>query len=177
MLAGAATGEASSLRCHYNQDCYNCISGTRLEDCSLDCNVCTGLRCLGPGSPAIVDESPSPEPLQPLIRFSTERLGEAIHPDVARVFERFWIWYDAPLRKRDRLELAGGVVIDGKPHDFNLDVHQRGEAQVYLLDILEFGKVTLTARPAVEGRQELEFSLQRAGDERVRDGFIMLHPQ
>ena len=96
---------------------------------------------------------------------------------MAGVFERFWIWYDMPLKKRDRLELAGGVVVDGTPRDFTLDVVQRGDGQVYLLDIAEFAVVTLTVRPPREGRQELEFSMQRAGEEQVRDGFIMLRPQ
>lgn len=174
LLACAAVAEASSLRCHSNQDCYNCISGDRLDACSLDGYVCTGLRCRRSGAQGAARAEAAADPAEPLIRFSTERLGEVLHPDVARVFERFWIWHDAPLGKRDRLELAGGVVIDGKPHDFTLDVRQQGDAQAYLLDIAEFGKVTLTVRPPLEGRQELEFAVERAGEERVRDGWLML---
>ena len=119
-------------------------------------------------------ESLAAVPLQPLYRFSTAELGTAIHPAAGLVFENFWRWYDMPQRvRREALDIAGGVVVAGQPHEYTLQVRQRGEDQVYLLDIESFGKLMLTAYPPSEGRQELEFDFERSGEERARTGCIM----
>jgi hypothetical protein len=118
------------------------------------------------------------EPLRPLYRFSAEPLGEVIDPTVARVFGWFWRWHDAPLKaRRDSLNLSGSVLVDGKPQDFTLDVRQHGEAQVYFLEVHSFGKVVLTVNPPLDGRQELQFDLQREGEDRVRSGSLRLEAQ
>ncbi len=175
LVAGTPALFASSLKCVYTQDCYNCIGGAKYDDCSLDCNACGGTRCLPRGASLEAPEPAGPEPLHPLIPFSTERLGTAIHPGVERVFTWFWRWYTMPVRvQRDTIEAGGSVLIDGKPHDFTLDVEQRGAAQVYLVDIEAFGKVTLTVNEPKDGRQELEFDFQPIGDARARGGQIML---
>lgn len=120
-------------------------------------------------------KSPSVTPLQALHRFPPQPLGEAIHPAVARAFEWFWKWYDtSPHAAGDVLRLGGGLVIDGTPHDFSLDVRQRGDAQVYVLDIQAFGKITLTANRPLNGRQELQYDFQREGQDGVRSGTITL---
>jgi hypothetical protein len=131
-----------------------------------------GLPGLEAGSEA---QSPTVTPLRALHRFPPQPLGEAIHPAVARAFEWFWKWYDtSPHAAADVLRLGGGVVIDGKPHDFSLDVRQRGDAQVYVLDIQSFGKLTLTANRPLNGRQELQFDLQREGQDGPRSGTVTL---
>ena len=118
------------------------------------------------------------EPLRPLYRFSAEPLGEAIDPAVARVFDWFWRWHDAPLKaQQDSLNLSGSVLISGKPRDFTLDIRQRGEAQVYFLQVQSFGKVALTVNPPMKGRQELRFDVQREGEDRVRSGSLRLEAQ
>ncbi|MFP5288458.1 MAG: hypothetical protein ACLGI9_22165 [Thermoanaerobaculia bacterium] len=114
-------------------------------------------------------------PLKALHRFPPQPLGEEIHPAVARAFEWFWKWYDSsPHAANDVLRLGGGLVVDGEPHDFSLDVRQRGDAQVYVLDIQSFGKLTLTANRPLNGRQELQFELQREGEEGPRSGTVTL---
>lgn len=119
-------------------------------------------------------ESLAAVPLQPLYRFFTAELSTAIHPAAGLVFENFWRWHDMPQRvRREPLDIAGGVVVDGQPHDYTLAVRQRGDDQVYLLDIESLGKVTLTAYPPGEGRQELEFDFKRSAEERARTGCIM----
>lgn len=119
-------------------------------------------------------ESLAAVPLQPLYRFSTAELGTAIHPAAGLVFENFWRWYDMPQRvRREPLDIAGGVMVDRQPHDYTLYVRQRGNDQVYLLDIESLGKVTLTAYPPGEGRQGLEFDFERYGEERARTGCLM----
>jgi len=170
---------ATCLRCKFNIDCYNCVSGGRLADCFLDCNVCGGTNCVGAAAFITPEaENPGEEPLRPLYRFSAEPLGEAIDPAVARVFDWFWRWHDAPLKaQQDSLNLSGSVLVAGKPRDFTLDIRQRGEAQVYFLQVQSFGKVVLTVNPAVDGRQELQFDLQREGEDRVRSGSLRLEAQ
>lgn len=167
---------ACALKCTYNQDCYNCIAGGRLEDCFLDCHVRGGTRCLpraAPEAPGFV--VPSPEPLEPLHRFPTSRLAEETHPAVTHVFDWFWRWHDAsPRVAPEVIHLEGSVVVEGKPRDFLLAVRQQAEKQVYLLEIVTLGKVTLTVSPASPERRELEFEYQRAGENRARAGFIML---
>lgn len=120
-------------------------------------------------------QKPDITPLQALHRFPPQPLGEAIHPAVARAFEWFWKWYDtSPHAAGDVLRLGGGLVIDGESHDFSLDVRQRGDAQVYVLDIQAFGKVTLTANRPLNGRQELNFDFQREGQDGVLSGTVTL---
>lgn len=114
-------------------------------------------------------------PLKTLHRFPPQPLGEAIHPAVARAFEWFWKWYDSsPHAANDVLRLGGGVVIDGEPHEFFLDVRQRGDAQVYVLDIQSFGKLTLTANRPLNGRQELNYDFRREGQEGPRSGTVTI---
>jgi len=111
----------------------------------------------------------------PLVRFAAKPLT-AIDPAVAQVMDWFWRWLDM---KRDSgmaapLHLEGGVVIDRKPHDFTIEVRQDGVAQIYDLQIQSFAKVTLTVNPPAGARQELEYDIQREGQERARSGFVML---
>jgi len=129
-------------------------------------------------TPAIANVGSADEPLRPLYRFSAQPLGAAINPTVVRVFDWFWRWHDAPFKARqDSLDLSGSVLVGGKPQDFTLDVRQRGEAQVYFLQVQSFGKVVLTVNPPIEGRQELQFDLQREGENRVRSGSLRLEAQ
>ncbi|MGH7561866.1 MAG: hypothetical protein ACRENB_12705, partial [Gemmatimonadales bacterium] len=132
---------ASTYKCKADDSCYTCILGSRLDDCSVTCNVCTGTRCLGAGGLAAEMEAPNGEPpLQPLYRSSAAELGTVVHPAIGLVFENFWRWYDMPQRvRRASIEVGGGVIVDGKPHDYILDGRQRGEAQIYFLDIEDFG--------------------------------------
>ena len=177
LLVGASL-EATTYRCKWDDSCYFCIGGDKMDDCSVTCNVCTGFRCRGAGmeAPELTAEieSLNAEPVAPLYRFSTKDLGKSIHPAIGLVFENFWRWYDMPQRvRREPLDIVGGVAIAGEPHEYTLHVRQRGDDQVYFLDVEAFGKVTLTARKPRDGRQELEFELERQG-ERARVGHIMV---
>lgn len=174
LLAATRDADACALKCQYNQDCYNCIAGGRLDDCFLDCHVCGGTRCLPGAAPEPLGVvPPSPDPLQSLRPFPTSPLAREIHPAVARVFDWFWRWHDrSPRAAREAIDLSGSVVVEGKPSDFALAVRQEAEKQVYSLEIVGLGKVTLTVNPASAVRQELEYEFQREGE--ARAGSIML---
>ncbi len=179
LLLPASIAGASTYKCKPDDSCYTCILGNRLDDCSVTCNVCTGARCLGAGGLAADEmEAANGEELQPLYRFSTEKLGTVVHPAIGLVFENFWRWHDMPQRvRRAAVEVGGGVLVDGEPHDYTLDARQRGEAQIYWLDIEGFAKFTLMVNKPAGGRQELEFELQRLGNDRIQGGHIMLEAQ
>lgn len=180
----APRADACYYRCQYNQDCYFCVPGQRFDSCGVTCDACVGQNCLGAASELFSQPEPSAEDceatpvddsLPALHRFEWLRLATVIHPSVARVFESFWNWHDSvhPGR-REVLDLAGGIKIDGEPHDFSLTVRRRGDAQLYNLVIEGFGRALLTVHPPAEGKQRLEFEALRPGEARPRTGELMV---
>lgn len=180
LLATPLALGACNLKCKYNVDCYNCVSGGHLEDCFLDCEVCGGTRCFDFAA-GMAGGEPGPEftAPEPLLRFATKPLATAIDPAVAQVMDWFWRWHDLKSRSgmAAPLHLEGGVVIDHKPHDFTIEVRQEGTAQIYDLQVQSFAKVTLTVNPPAGGRQEVEYEILRTGQDRPRAGFVMLEAQ
>ena len=183
VLVLGSAAEASNYRCRLGDPCWYCSAGSKLDDCSVTCNVCTGIRCLGASSVAEAEfadlaaekDLASTGPLQALLRFPSERLGELVHPSVAVVYGSFWRWRDAPLHSshaHQDLDLAGGVTIDGKPREFTLSVRQQGDSQLHLLRIESIGSVVLTVQPAEDGRHIVEFDTYPEGPERGRSGFL-----
>ncbi len=171
LLATAPAG-AGNPGCWTDRGCWFCNPRDFFDGCSVDCQACLGYR-QAPSADAM-PPALAPEPMQPLLPFRTELLGEATHPAVARVLDRFQDWSSQPVFKRPpTLDLAGGVAIDGKAHELTLQVRQAGEAQIYVLDIAGFAEVEVKIHPPAGGKQEIEFRFRRKGAEKGRIGHLM----
>jgi hypothetical protein len=178
----ASVTEASTHRCEPGDPLYTCFEGSRLDDCFVDDGLCGGTRSTEPGTAAEagLEDPASTEPLEPLLRFPTDRFAEVIHPVVAEVYDWFWRWRDSPLggsHAHEGIEVGGGIKVNGQPREFTLSVRQQDEAQLHLLWIESIGRVALTVHAAPDGRHIVEFDTYPEGPERGRSGFLRVEPQ
>jgi hypothetical protein len=70
---------------------------------------------------------PSEASVQKLHRFPAEPFGVALGAPVTQVIQALWHWYDSPITlKREVLDLAGAIKVDGKAQEFSLEIRQSG---------------------------------------------------
>lgn len=168
-----ASSWASTYRCQLSQDCFFCVPGTKLDDCSVTCSYCLGIKCLGAASHGLElgFEVAEAEPLQKLHRFPAEPFGVALGAPVTQVIEALWHWYDSPITlKRDVLDLAGAIKVNGKAQEFSLEIRQGGDQQVYTLRLDGAPETTWTVSSLSDAEILVEFTVAKSQSDPGRSG-------
>jgi|CXWL01.1.fsa_nt_gi hypothetical protein len=173
-------GSASVYACKLSQDCFYCFPGAKNDDCSVTCDYCLGIRCLGPGRHEATGDfaPPEAEPLRKLERFPAEPFVAALGPNVRQVIEALWHWYDSPITlKREVLDLAGAIKVDGKAREFTLEIRQSGEQQLYDLRLEGEPRASWSVTSLGDSQVLVEFQVGAGSGDRERTGkFVVDKP-
>ncbi len=139
-----ATEAGCDFQCVYVKwaQLYECRIGPVLAECHTGGSTCWGVRCTSNAETGAPTDEWTPLP--------AEIVTEIVGADLARLFADLWEYQsDAGRLGRPGIPeatLAGGVVIDGEPHEFTLVLQRSGDAESYLLDVEGWGRVELVVR-------------------------------
>lgn len=110
-------------------------------------------------------------PLQKLQRFPAEPFGVALGAPVTQVIEALWHWYDSPITlKRDVLDLAGAIKVNGKAQEFSLEIRQSGDQQVYTLRLEGAPETSWVVSSLSDSELLVEFTVAKSGATPARAG-------
>lgn len=164
---------ACTYRCQLSQDCFFSLPGNKLEDCSVTCNYCLGIKCFAAASLEAGDglERVEAEPLLKLQRFPAEPFGTTLGKPVMQVIEALWHWYDSPITlKRDILDLAGAIKVNGRAQEFSLEIRQESDRQIYTLHLDGAPETRWVVSSLSDAEVLVEFSVAKSGTSPARSG-------
>lgn len=176
-LVSAAPAQSQCVyACDLRDGCFFCVSGASQEECHVACRVCWGFQCGPQPKVAIRTE------LEPIVHLNTipaTVLEEKFETPVRDILSNVWSGFNGtPGREADRtLDIRGKVLIDDEPYDFTLRIAQASKNQIYLLDILGYGKLDLTLTEIGVDRVRSELSWIREDGPSSWDRFSFMRPE